>query len=115
MLVRASVWNDVVDHAPRWRHNCYKYIYYSTFCRFDELVAGVGLALLKHYHAGLWRRITGHGNLLLAAGTAVTGLAFWLFLRDHFSFTMTVCGCPMLALVPSNLAPSAAPLTSPAS
>jgi peptidoglycan/LPS O-acetylase OafA/YrhL len=98
MLVRASVWNDVVDHAPRWRYNYYKYIYYSTFCRFDELVAGVGLALLKNYHAGLWRRITGHGNLLLAAGTAVTGLAFWLFLRDHFSFTMTVFGYPMLAL-----------------
>jgi hypothetical protein len=26
----------------------YKYIYYASWCRFDELVAGVALALLKN-------------------------------------------------------------------
>jgi peptidoglycan/LPS O-acetylase OafA/YrhL len=38
------------------------------------------------------------GNAACAAGLAVTGLAFWLFLRDHYGFAMTVFGYPLLAL-----------------
>ena len=76
----------------------YKYIYYSTFCRVDELVAGVALALLKNYHAGLWRRLTAHGNLALGLGAAVVAIAFALLLSKHYSFAMTVFGYPMLAL-----------------
>ncbi len=98
MLVRGVLWNELVEGSARPMNHYYKYIYYSTFCRFDELVAGVALALLKNYHAGLWRRLTAHGNLALAAGAAVSALAFHLFLADHYGFTMTVVGYPMLAL-----------------
>jgi peptidoglycan/LPS O-acetylase OafA/YrhL len=98
MLTRAQLWFDVVEGERHWSHHYYKYIYYSTFCRFDELLAGVALALLKNYHAGAWRRLTGLGNAACAAGLAVTGLAFWLFLRDHYGFAMTVFGYPLLAL-----------------
>ena len=98
MLVRGVVWNELVDGSARPLNHYYRYIYYSTFCRFDELVAGVALALLKNYHAGLWRRLTAHGNLALGAGAAVTAIAFALFLSNHYSFAMTVFGYPMLAL-----------------
>jgi peptidoglycan/LPS O-acetylase OafA/YrhL len=98
MLARAWLWLDVVDGQQLWSRHYYKYIYYSTFCRFDELLAGVALALLKHYHAATWRRVTACGNRMLATGSAVTALAFWLFLRDHYSFAMTVFGYPLLAL-----------------
>jgi peptidoglycan/LPS O-acetylase OafA/YrhL len=98
MLMRAYLWDEYVDGAPRWRSDYYKHIYYSTFCRFDELVAGVALALLKNYHAGLWQRITAYGNLTLAGGVALSGLTFYLFLSDHLGFAMTVIGYPMLAL-----------------
>lgn len=98
MLVRGHVWLDVVEGERYWQHFYYKYIYYSTFCRFDELLAGVALALLKNNHALAWRRITGYGNRMLAAGGAVTAFAFWLFLRDHYGFSMTVFGYPLLAL-----------------
>lgn len=94
MAVRYVVWNELVDG----RMDYYKYIYYSTFCRFDELVAGVALALLKNYHARLWRALTAHGNLALAAGSAVTALAFWLFLQDREALPVTVLGFPLLAL-----------------
>ena len=98
MLVRGVLWNELVDDSARALNHYYRYIYYSTFCRFDELVAGVALALLKNYHAGAWRRLTAHGNLALGAGCAVTAIAFALFLSNHYSFAMTVFGYPMLAL-----------------
>jgi peptidoglycan/LPS O-acetylase OafA/YrhL len=98
MLIRANIWWDVIEGERYWSHHYYKYIYYSTFCRFDELLAGVALALLKNHHAGAWRRLTSFGNATLAAGVGVTGLACWLFLRDHYGFAMTVFGYPLLAL-----------------
>jgi peptidoglycan/LPS O-acetylase OafA/YrhL len=98
MLARGVLWNELVEGNARAMNHYYKYIYYSSFCRFDELVAGVALALLKNYHAGLWRRLTGHGNLALMAGIALTALTFALFLSDHLGFAMTLVGYPMLAL-----------------
>jgi peptidoglycan/LPS O-acetylase OafA/YrhL len=98
MLVRGYVWFDAVGGDPYWRHHYYKYIYYSTFCRFDELVAGVALALLKNHHPEAWRRVTAHGNLMFAGACGVTAFAFWLFLDDHYGFGVTVFGYPLLAL-----------------
>ena len=93
MVVRYQVWNAIDGER-----DYFKYIYYSTFCRFDELVAGVALALLKNYHARPWRALTAHGNLALAGGSAVTALAFWLFLQDREALWVTVFGFPLLAL-----------------
>jgi peptidoglycan/LPS O-acetylase OafA/YrhL len=98
MLARGVLWNELVDDHARPLNHYYKYIYYSSFCRFDELVAGVALALLKNYHAPVWRRLAAHGHLALAAGAALTALTFTLFLRDHYGFAMTLFGYPMLAL-----------------
>ncbi|MDB5908664.1 MAG: acyltransferase [Massilia sp.] len=98
MLARGVLWQELVDGNARALNHYYKYIYYSSICRFDELVAGVALALLKNYHGGLWRRLTAHGNLALAAGLAISALMFALFLDDHYGFEMTVFGYPMLAL-----------------
>jgi peptidoglycan/LPS O-acetylase OafA/YrhL len=98
MLVRAGLWRELVDGAARPLNHYYKYIYYSSWCRFDELVAGVALALLKNYHADAWRRLTSQGNVALAGGGAIAALAFYLFLADHYGFAMTVFGYPLLAL-----------------
>ncbi len=93
MAVRYQVWNTVYEQG--WY---YKYIYYSSLCRFDELVAGVALAVLKNYHVRAWRGLTAHGNLALAAGSVVLGAAFWLFLREREALPITVLGFPLLAL-----------------
>jgi peptidoglycan/LPS O-acetylase OafA/YrhL len=98
MLVRAHLWLDLIDGQERWQYNYFKYIYYSSFCRCDELLAGVALALLKNRHAGAWRRLTAHGNHTLAAGLALTAAAFWLFLDQRYGLPMTVFGYPLLAL-----------------
>jgi peptidoglycan/LPS O-acetylase OafA/YrhL len=95
MVVRHVVWTALADGSQM---GYFKYIYYSTFCRFDELVAGVALALLKNYHARTWRNLTAHGDLALAAGSVVTALAFWLFLQDRQGLAVTVAGFPLMAL-----------------
>jgi peptidoglycan/LPS O-acetylase OafA/YrhL len=97
MAVRWQVWLDA-PQGPGRLHYYYKYIYYSSLCRFDELLAGVALALLKQRHGAVWVRITAHGNALLAAGSAVTACAFWWFLSGHYGMAQTVFGYPLLAL-----------------
>jgi peptidoglycan/LPS O-acetylase OafA/YrhL len=97
MLARATIWLDGEDATNRLGYY-FQTIYYSSWCRADELLAGVALALLKHHAPAGWRRILAHGNVLLAAGTAVTGAAFAWFLDDRYGFAQTVAGYPLLAL-----------------
>ena len=96
MLVRAYLWDEYVQ-VPRGGLGYYKYIYYASWCRFDELVAGVVLALLKNYHPTAWARLTSHGNRTLLAGIAGTALMFYVFLTDHYGYAVTVFGYPALA------------------
>ena len=98
MLLRATLWSAHVDGQQYGTYFYYKLIYYSSFCRLDELVMGVALALLKNRHGALWSRLTGHGNLWLALGAVVTGATFRLLLEDRYSFASTVFGYPLLAL-----------------
>ena len=98
MFTRAWLWQDVVAGERYWMHHYYKYIYYASFCRFDELLAGVAIALLKNCHPRAWARLVRHGNLLGLAGLAVTGIAVWGFLGEHYGRGATVFGYPLLAL-----------------
>ena len=98
MLARGYLWETLVDGDPRGRFHFYKYIYYSSLCRFDELLAGVALALLRNYHAAAWQRLTSQGNAALAAGCTLLALAFYWFLHDVQGVASTVFGFPLLAL-----------------
>lgn len=98
MAIRATLWQELVEGNARAGANYFKYIYYSSLCRFDELLAGVALALVKNYHPEAWRRLAAHGNLMLAAGGAACGLAFYLFLDNRYGLGITVAGFPLLAL-----------------
>ncbi|WP_180977441.1 acyltransferase family protein [Janthinobacterium sp. ROICE36] len=96
MLVRATLWDEYVQ-VPRGGLGYYKYIYYASWCRFDELVAGVALALLKNHHPSAWARLTAYGNRNLLAGIVSTALMFYVFLDDHYGYWVTVFGYPALA------------------
>ncbi|MFC5547437.1 acyltransferase family protein [Massilia aerilata] len=97
MAVRAGTWLEGQD-ARNWMHFYYKHLYYASLCRFDELLAGVALALLKHAHPGLWTRLMRQGRLLLAAALLACALALRWFLADHYGFWTSVLGFPLLAL-----------------
>jgi hypothetical protein len=94
MAVRWQVWLD----GMTWLHHYYKYIHYAGWCRFDALLAGVALALLRNGHPTAWIRVIRHGNYLLAAGGAATAMAVALFLLDHYGLGVIVFGFPLLAL-----------------
>ncbi|MYM31238.1 acyltransferase family protein [Duganella sp. CY15W] len=97
MAIRSYLWTSIGDVADGSYHY-YTLIYYASWCRFDELVCGVALALLKNYHAAAWSRITAYGNWTLAAGVALLALTWHLLLEDHYGYAMTVYGYPMLGL-----------------
>jgi peptidoglycan/LPS O-acetylase OafA/YrhL len=97
MAIRAGLWQQG-QLDGNWMHFYYKNIYYSSFCRFDELLAGVALALLKHGHGAAWTRLMGMGKWLLGAGALVCALALRCFLVDHYGVWTTVFGFPLLAL-----------------
>lgn len=97
MLVRSHLWSGLGETELRGVYY-YTRIYYASWCRFDELVCGVALALLKNYHSAVWTRITAFGNWTLAAGVALTALTWHYLLEDHYGYTMTVYGYPLLGL-----------------
>jgi peptidoglycan/LPS O-acetylase OafA/YrhL len=98
MWLRHSWWEPSMDLGARGSRAYYTLIYYSTLSRFDELLAGIALAMLRNFHPPLWQRMTARGNWMLGAGAGLTALAFWLFLEFHFSWAMSVFGYPLLGV-----------------
>lgn len=60
------------------------YIYYSSWCRFDELLPGVALALVKVYEPERWQQWITKGKLNMVFGLAVSGFAIILF--QYFNY-----------------------------
>jgi peptidoglycan/LPS O-acetylase OafA/YrhL len=88
--------------------------YYSTWARFDELLPGVAIAMLKNFHRGLFDRLLKHGNALLAAGLVLAGAVLYgirfdapnPFLTSTFGFSLTAMSFALLtcaALSPRSL------------
>jgi peptidoglycan/LPS O-acetylase OafA/YrhL len=97
MLLRADLWQEMAGQKYKL-YFYFKYIYYSSLCRYDELLAGVALALLRNHHPGAWQALTRRGNLMGLAGLATCAVAFWFFVDDRYGFGITVFGFPLMAL-----------------
>jgi peptidoglycan/LPS O-acetylase OafA/YrhL len=82
----------------------YPHIYYATPCRFDELLPGVAVAMVKNFHRPVWERITRYGQRVLAAGAVATATVLYLMYRFHnvdgygYTFFMTAAGYSLLAM-----------------
>lgn len=73
-------------------------IYYSSFTRFDELLPGVAIALLKNFHPVLFARILRRGNAVLIAGLIICATVLYCFNDDlHDLFAVTAFGYTLLA------------------
>lgn len=99
MAARGYFWANAVTNDETYYH----YIYYSSLCRFDELLPGVAIALLKNYHGVLWEQLLKLGNAMLALGLLAVAILFYGFLNFHyiegqgFGFVMTTFGYSLLA------------------
>jgi peptidoglycan/LPS O-acetylase OafA/YrhL len=81
-----------------------EHIYYSSFTRFDELLPGVAIALLKNFHPTTYAAILRRGNLLLVVGLICVGIMFYIFQNYAYiegygrTFQVTTFGYSFLAI-----------------
>jgi peptidoglycan/LPS O-acetylase OafA/YrhL len=95
----------------------YPNVYYSSFCRMDEFLPGIAVAMLKNFHHPSWERLTRHGHAIFALGSAASaamlyGLLRFYYIDDYgYGFFMSGFGYSLLAvafalLVMAALSPS---------
>jgi peptidoglycan/LPS O-acetylase OafA/YrhL len=102
MAVRGIAWFSNGKNAISG-FDYYEHIYYSSFSRFDELLPGVAIAMLKNFHGDIYSKFIRKGNLLFFAGLTLAGTMLYLFsnflvvLGYGFGFCMTTFGYPLLA------------------
>lgn len=68
ITVRAVLWQTYGLESGGQVEGYYPTIYCATWCRADEFLPGVAVAMLKNFHPALWQRITRHGPAWLLAG-----------------------------------------------
>jgi len=89
-------------------------VYYSSFARFDELLPGVAIALLKNFHPAAFARLLRYGNALLVTGLAGAAAVLYgvmneaptAFLASTFGLSLVAASFALLtcaALSPSSL------------
>jgi len=89
-------------------------VYYSSLCRFDELLPGVTIAMLRNFHPIAFAHILRYGNTLLAAGLVMVVTVLYgvrnempsAFTASTFGFSLVACSCALLtcsALSPGSL------------
>lgn len=89
-------------------------VYYSSLCRFDELLPGVAIAMLRNFHPIAFAHILRYGNTLLAAGLVMVVTVLYgvrnempsAFTASTFGFSLVACNCALLtcsALSPGSL------------
>jgi len=111
MVLRAWLWpQTVVDGEVDWGRY-YALIYYSPFCRFDELLAGVVMAMVANFHPAAWARLARYGVVTLIVGLLGISAVSYCFLDDASSRMFAIFGYPVLAfsfalLVVSALSPN---------
>jgi peptidoglycan/LPS O-acetylase OafA/YrhL len=74
-------------------------VYYSSFCRADELLPGVAIALLRNVHPHAFTRLLRHANALCAAGLALSvGILTCIHLDWPTTAVTSTFGFSLLAL-----------------
>lgn len=87
----------------------YEYLYYPTHTRFDELLPGIALALIKNFHKPLFENLLRHGNKFFFVGVVSTTFMCYLFLNfvthnaNGTTLWVPVFGYPLLAITFSLL------------
>jgi len=83
MAYRAFNWRDH-GQAAITASDYWQYIYYSSFTRFDELLPGIAIALVRNFYPPLFSKCLEKGNYFLIAGTAATSTVFYLALHYRY-------------------------------
>jgi peptidoglycan/LPS O-acetylase OafA/YrhL len=103
IATRSVLWlrfgQDATGDVPGYYPN----IYYSSFCRFDEFLPGVAIAMLRNFHPQTWERITRWGAATFTAGLIAVAASFYAILEYYYvdgvgyGFFMTAFGYSLVA------------------
>jgi peptidoglycan/LPS O-acetylase OafA/YrhL len=113
IATRSVLWLHYGREAGGAINGYHPNIYYSTFCRFDELLPGVAIAMLKNFHRPTWERVMLKGQALLVAGLLSCAVLAYLLLNFYviegygYGFFMTAFGYSLIALCFALLTASA--------
>lgn len=93
MVMRGAAW-------LKYGHDSFAAeVYYSSFCRADELLPGVAIAMLKNFHRGSYEKILRHGNCLLVVGLGALLTVFYCLDKGFpNSFVVTTLGFSMVSI-----------------
>jgi peptidoglycan/LPS O-acetylase OafA/YrhL len=77
-----------------------EHIYYFSLTRFDELLPGVAIALLKNFHPDTYAKVIRKGNLLLILGVASVSAMFYVYYHYPYGTSLVVVstGYSLLAI-----------------
>jgi peptidoglycan/LPS O-acetylase OafA/YrhL len=93
MAIRAGVWYEVRPDLLTDQRALSAYlsaIYYPTYCRLDGIVFGAGLAAVKYFYPGSWRRLMASGPKLGVSAAAMLGVATATLWRHYCLVGATV-------------------------
>jgi peptidoglycan/LPS O-acetylase OafA/YrhL len=82
LSARIYAWYNYGESSMDFR-DYYQHIYYSTLARFDELLPGIAIAIVKNFHPNLFEKILKKPNLVLYSGVFIIGIMFYLFPNYH--------------------------------
>jgi peptidoglycan/LPS O-acetylase OafA/YrhL len=104
IVLRSILWMKYGRVAGGAIAGYYPNVYYSTFCRGDEFLPGVAVALLKNFHPGAWQRLLKHGQALLAGGLLGAASLLYLIVRFYdidgygYGYFMSGFGYSLIAI-----------------
>lgn len=112
MLLRAGLWLHFIEPVQRQGGDVsgpyLRLLYYPTYARMDDLLAGVALAAMRSYRTRGWAWIERHPHRLATLGVVLTALCMAGFDGRREGFAAVVFGYPVLALAMTSLVAAAA-------
>lgn len=103
IFARIDAWYTYGESAINFR-DYYQHIYYASDTRFDELLPGVAVALIKNFHPQFFLNMIRRANWFFYAGIIFLVVLFYLFPHYHYTkengynFLLSTLGYSFLAL-----------------
>jgi peptidoglycan/LPS O-acetylase OafA/YrhL len=119
ITLRTVLWFKFGRLADGGLAGYYPNVYYSSFCRGDEFLPGIAIALIKNFHPQAWQRLLSHGKATLALGLAGAVVLGYLIVNyydiEHYGygFFMSSFGYSLVAMCFGVLTVSALSPSSP--